>query len=437
MQYTFGDMIGELFMKALMLEEQRKVREEEKNYKNEVMQYQRGRDQIADQRYTSEQNINNQRYQDAQNYQGRQEERDIKRDKMVETNNKMNLLSSLIALSDEDIKALKFAPGQYKTGTAWEQDSGQDLYQGTDESLNYVLKTLYDSKREDKYRQETLNLDRQRIAAMYNSLEKQAKRDLENTYYKFNDFGEITAEWKMQPGYKTDWMKKNEEQYGGMWVKGSELNTFIGKKKLEKLNYAGPTAISDVTQKSLGNQYASKLFSLKNSPMDALLREFTPQLLSGGNNPQMRVMGLGGNNQYETQAANRQSWTNKMTSNTSFFTGLLNETLNPIAKLLNEASKFRNMNKESKKELNDLEITFGSMYPDLANLWIVLDKGLVNNITMENGKTLKENVYNAIQESKKRYNANKTLIDLATQRELENAMKKQQIKDAVTETSRQ
>jgi len=433
MQYTFGDMIGELFMKALMLEEQRKLREEEKQYKQEVLGYQRGRDQIADQRYTSEQNINNQRYQDAQNYQGRQEERDIKKDKMVETNNKMNLLSSLIALSDEDIKALKFAPGQYKTGTAWEQDSGQDLYQGTDEPLNYVLKTLYDSKREDKYRQEALNLDRQRIAAMYNSPEKQAKRDLENTYYKFNDFGEITAEWKMQPGYKTDWMKKNAEQYGGVWVKGSELNTFIGKKKLEKLNYAGPTAISDVTQKSLGNQYASKLFSLKNSPMDALLREFTPQTTDTFISPHQYAI----DNPNDIKRDNLQKWTNQKKANTGFFTGLLNETLNPIAKLLNEASKFRNMNKESKKELNDLEITFGSMYPDLANLWIVLDKGLVNNITMENGKTLKENVYNAIQESKKRYNANKTLIDLATQRELENAMKKQQIKDAVTETSGQ
>ena len=437
MQYTFGDMIGELFMKALTLEEQRKVREEEKSYKNEVMQYQRGRDQVSDQRYTSERNTNDQRYQDAQGYQVRQEGRDIKKEKREETNNKMNLVNSLIALSDEEIKALKFAPGQYRTGTGWEQYSGEDLYQTPDEPLNYALRTLYDSKREDKYRQDALNLDRQRIGAMYNSPDKQEKRRLEKTWYKLNEFGQPDAEWEQKPGYSTDWMKKNQEQYGGVWIKGSELNTFIGKKKIEQLNYAGQTAISDVTQNALGNQYAAKLFSLKNSPMDALLREFTPQLQAGGNNPQMGVMGLGGNNQYETKAANDQAWTNKKKFNTGFFTGLLNETLNPIAKLLSEASKFRNLNKESKNELNQIEITYGGMYPDLAKLWTVIDKGLVENITMPNGKTLKENTYNAIQESKKYYNANKTLIELATQRELENAMKKQQIKDAVTETSGQ
>lgn len=423
MQYTFGDMIGELFMKALTLEEQRKVREEEKSYKNEVMQYQRGRDQVSDQRYTSDKNTSDQRYKDAYGLQLAQNQREIDQNNRMEIDTRINRRSKLTPLDQALITKYKLNPENYPTGEGWEKEF-QDPNIFADpklESQRYILDDELARLNDSWYKDQTLrrmgNGRREDQKKWIYKVDPTSGKLLErlfttdqqlaNTYLNPND-----------PNFETNknYMFTDNPQAG--LLMGNTTQPPEGKVDIKTKE--GRT-VQVMTAKS--NEFITKLLGLPQK--GGLLSALMPSLISKTSRSSMPSFGSVDLGSYTTpnivedastlDRENRDIRNKKQKENAYFFDGLLNQTINPLLEVIREM-----------KGLDvATEIELGFLFPKLKELYPAFDKGLVSN---ENGR--KDKFYNAYKEAEKYYKKHEgTILAIATQNALDAAAQQENSKD--------
>ena len=432
MQYTFGDMIGELFMKALMLEEQRKVREEEKNYKNEVMQYQRGRDQVLDQRYTSDKNTSDQRYKDAYGLQLAQNQREIDQNNRMEIDTRINRRSKLTPLDQALITKYKLNPENYPTGEGWEKEF-QDPNIFTDpklESQRYILDDELARLNDSWYKDQTLS----RMGYSSNPDNRKVE------FYKYDKDGNLLQTILASPNeMKNTYLNPNDKNWktNKDYIFSSQPamgNLLLNQQKFAKgqnNKYSTEAGIYSALSQAMGNMFANKFSGLAQLQQDNdFLSQFTPGGLLNETSAVSNVMVPGAltqnTNDDTRKKFNNQKWGRQKTANAQFIRGLLEETINPLAEVL-EFLKSNAKTSTDVKGLQQIGATLGAMYPELDRMRMLFDKGMINDPDNE----LKKKFYEGLRKAQRYWQTESVLSQAIYNQKFKSKLQDAEIKNKI------
>lgn len=419
MQYTFGDMIGELFMKALALEEQRKIREEEKAYKDEVMRYQRGRDKTLDERYAKDKEIEGKRWQDELGY----------KDKIFQENqSQFNANYRQNMLPVPDINAIPKEVRPFVTsGKQQETTSGRDFYKTPEEEgMSWVDKALLN----DAWQREAADRNARRMMGANNPDNRKVE------FYKYDKDGNLLQTILASPNeMKNTYLNPNDKK----WEKNKDYifssqpamgNLLLNQRKFDASKdnkFSTEAGIMSVLTQALGNQYANKLGRLSQIVRDdEYYNQFKPQTISEDSN--IYVPGVGGINIDNSIMIkqNKQSWSRQKTANAQFIKGLLDETINPLAEALNALKRNAKTGADI-KSLQQISAMFGAMYPDLDKMRTLFDKGLVYDPNNE----LKKQFYEGLRKSQRYWQTENVLSRAMYNQKFQKKLEDEQIKKDV------
>jgi hypothetical protein len=426
MQYTFGDMIGELFMKALALEEQRKVREEEKQYRGQIMDKQ---DRQFNQQLERElaRDLMNQKQFDAN--------KEFQNSTLAEQKSQFDATIRQGLVQVSDINSIPKNARQFvQTGKQFETNTQRNVFKNPqteqqDESSLWIMQSLLNDVM--KQEQDQKNFERS-LSASYSSNPDNRKAE----FYKYDKDGNLLQTILASPNeMKNTYLNPNDKNWetNKDYIFSSQPamgNLLLNQQKFAKgqnNKYSTEAGIYSALSQAMGNAFANKFGGLTQLEKDGdYLSQFTPQLEDERTNYYAPgVMGVNIDNT-STKKVNNERWSNQKNANAQFVKGLLEETINPLAEVL-EFLKSNAKTSTDVKGLQQIGATLGAMYPELDRMRMLFDKGMINDPDNE----LKKKFYEGLRKAQRYWQTESVLSQAIYNQKFKSKLQDAEIKNKI------